>query len=138
MRIRWQIWFLLSFVLCASWSLYASMNAYSNGEILANKNWTLVKESGFKNLQEFCTKVSSENSTPKLVELKNKFSDEENPLFCSASLETAKKQYGLWAQKQAKAKSIRVTFTFIGIWLLLLLLGFGLSKLSRRRTSQNK
>lgn len=135
MRIHWQIWFLLSFVICASWSLYQSMSSYGRGEALAEQNWNYaVEKAEVKSLAEFCKK---NNILPNEKEEANSdiaiFNTETNPLYCSGSLASAKKSYGLWSQKQAKAQSIRFTFGFMGVWLGILITLFIVGRIVNRQ-----
>ena len=47
MVFRWQIWFLISFLAVASWSLSNSMNSFGEGEALGEANWEYAIKQDF-------------------------------------------------------------------------------------------
>jgi hypothetical protein len=54
MVIRWQFWFLLTFVGFASWTIWESSGAYDRGVQQANANWEWVQKQKIVSLSAFC------------------------------------------------------------------------------------
>ncbi len=133
MVFRWQIWFLISFLAVASWSLYNSMTSYGAGEKIGQANWEYAVKKDFPSLEAFCQAqgLTSSEKVP-AVYAEPPFS-EDNPLFCSPTLEKAKAAYGLFIQTQARKASIRLTFQFIAAWIVILLVCFSAMKLLNRK-----
>lgn len=132
MVFRWQIWFLISFIAVASWSLYDSMSSFGEGEAQGQANWEYIEKKGFPSLEAFCQKKGLTSTAKEPAIFSEAPFSEENPLFCSPTLESAKASYGLYTQTQAKKASIRLTFQFIAAWIVILLMCFGVMKLVNR------
>ncbi len=122
MVVRWQFWFLLSFVIIASWSLFGTMTSFSEGERQGERNWAYVVSKGYPDMRAYCDKSGvfqeGREPSPKTLDI---FEPEDNPLFCSASLEEARHSYGLYVQTRARTSSMKLTFSFIGVWIAILL-----------------
>ncbi len=56
MKIRWQLWFLVSFLVCGTWCIWDTMTAYSKGEALAEANWKYIQTTETKTLKDYCAK----------------------------------------------------------------------------------
>ena len=117
MTIRWQIWFLVSFLICASWTIYDSTGAKDRGRVQAEQNWEWVQKNKQTSLASYCEKNGLSAYQNQALEAKTGIFNAENPLYCVDSLEEAKRLYASHAQKVAKDKSIKITFSFIGVWL---------------------
>lgn len=124
MQIRWQIWFLLTFVICASATIFYSMTSGGRGEEKAMENWSYVTQKGHSSLADYCKANGLKISKEVLRDKRDIFS-EENPLICAQTQDEAKKLYAEYAQLQAKEISTKITFGFIGLWVLIIL-GAGL------------
>ena len=138
MVFRWQIWFLISFLAVASWSLYNSMNSYGEGEELGQANWEYAVKQDFPSLEAFCQKKGLTSTAKEPAGYTAAPFSDENPLFCSPTLEQAKASYGLFIQTQARKASIRLTFQFIGCWIAILLVCFGTMKFVNRNQKKKK
>lgn len=131
MVIRWQFWFLLTFVGFASWTIWESSGAYDRGVQQANANWEWVQKQKIGSLSAFCQEKKIDLGIA--GHAKTGIFNEENPLVCASTLEEAQKFYGDRAQLQAKEWSIRVAFSFIGIWLGLILVSALVSRILAKR-----
>ena len=129
MKIRWQLWFLVTLLICAFYCIWDTTFAFSRGEKLAQADWTYVEKAGHKSLAGYCSKigVTSDGKTPQTV-TKEVFEPAKNPIICASSLEEAKQSYGLFVQGQSRKASTQMVFMFIGAWLVILLALFGLMK----------
>lgn len=131
MTIRWQIWFLITFFVCASWTIYGSMGAQDKGREQAEANWTWVTAQNQPSLAAYCAAknlVPVKGKVEKNIDIFN----EDNPLFCAATLDQAKEMYAVEFQRIAKDSSIRTTFTFIGVWIAIIAFAALLSRLMQR------
>jgi len=126
MKIRWQLWFLVTLLICAFYCIWDTTFAFSRGEKLAQADWTYVEKAGHKSLAGYCSKigVTGDGKTPQTV-TKEVFEPAKNPLICASSLEEAKQSYGLFVQGQSRKASTQMVFMFIGAWLVILLALFG-------------
>lgn len=138
MVFRWQIWFLISFLAVASWSLYNSMNSYGEGEELGKTNWEYAIKQDLPSLEAFCQKKGLTSTAKEPAVYSSAPFSDENPLFCSPTLEQAKASYGLFVQTQARKASIRLTFQFIGCWIAILLICFGVMKFINRNQKKKE
>lgn len=134
MKIRWQLWFLVTLLICAFYCIWDTTFAFSRGEKLAQADWTYVEKAGHKGLADYCTKIgiTGEGKTPQTV-TKEIFEPAKNPLICASSLDEAKQSYGLFVQGQSRKASTQMVFMFIGAWLVILLTLFGLMKWTNRK-----
>ena len=57
MKIRWQLWFLVTLLICAFYCIWDTTFAFSRGEKLAQADWTYVEKAGHKGLADYCTKI---------------------------------------------------------------------------------
>ena len=115
MKIRWQLWFLVTLLICAFYCIWDTTFAFSRGEKLAQADWTYVEKAGHKSLAGYCSKigVTGDGKTPQTV-TKEVFEPAKNPLICASSLEEAKQSYGLFVQGQSRKASTQMVFMFIG------------------------
>lgn len=132
MRIRWQVWFLLTFVICASATIFYSMTSGGRGEEKGMENWAYVTQKGHASLADYCKAKGIAISTDVLKEKRDIFS-EDNPLICAKTPEEAKKLYGEYAQLQAKEISTKITFGFIGLWVIIILGAGLLAKIAEKK-----
>ena len=116
MKIRWQLWFLVTLLICAFYCIWDTTFAFSRGEKLAQIG------------------VTGDGKTPQTV-TKEVFEPAKNPLICASSLEEAKQSYGLFVQGQSRKASTQMVFMFIGAWLVILLALFGLMKWTNRKAA---
>lgn len=88
MKIRWQLWFLVTLLICAFYCIWDTTFAFSRGEKLAQADWTYVEKAGHKSLAGYCSKigVTGDGKTPQTV-TKEVFEPAKNPLICASSLE---------------------------------------------------
>ena len=103
MKIRWQLWFLVTLLICAFYCIWDTTFAFSRGEKLAHADWTYVEKAGHKSLADYCSKIgiTGDGKTPQNV-TKEVFEPAKNPLICASSLEEAKQSYGLFKDSQEK------------------------------------
>lgn len=134
MKIRWQLWFLVTLLICAFYCIWDTTFVFSRGEKLAQADWTYVEKAGHKGLADYCTKIgiTGDGKTPQTV-TKEIFEPAKNPLICASSLDEAKQSYGLFVQGQSRKASTQMVFMFIGAWLVILLALFGLMKWTNRK-----
>ncbi len=137
MKIRWQLWFLVSFLVCGTWCIWDTMTAYSKGEALAEANWKYIQTTETKTLKDYCAKyqITGDAKTPQAIRAEV-FDPQKNPLICSPTLEEARSAYGLFVQTVARKSSMRMTFMFMGAWLVILLAAFGLQTWLNRRAAK--
>lgn len=136
MKIRWQLWFLVTLLICAFYCIWDTTFAFSRGEKLAQADWTYVEKAGHKSLAGYCSKigVTGDGKTPQTV-TKEVFEPAKNPLICASSLEEAKQSYGLFVQGQSRKAITQMVFMFIGAWLVILLALFGMMKWTNRKAA---
>lgn len=134
MKIRWQIWFLVTLLVCAFYCIWDTTFAFSRGEKLAEANWSYVVKADHKSLADYCSAagITGDGKAPQAL-TKEIFEPEKNPLICAKTLEEAKQSYGLYVQGQSRKQSTRMVFMFIGAWLVILLSLFGLMKWLNRK-----
>lgn len=139
MKIRWQLFFLISFLACACYCIWDASFAFSRGEKMAEFNWGTVEQTGSSSLADYCRKIgiAGDGKTPQTVS-RDIFEKDKNPLICATTLEEAKKSYGLYEQGRARKASTQMTFMFIGAWLVILLALFALMKWTGRGRKDEK
>lgn len=139
MKIRWQLFFLLSFLACAAYCIWDTTFAFSRGEKIAEINWSAAQNSGSKSLADYCEKIGlkGDGKTPQPV-TDGIFDEKKNPLICAPTLTEAKKSYGLLEQSKSRKASTQMTFIFIGSWIVILLALFALMKFTNRPKKEER
>ena len=70
MKIRWQLWFLVTLLICAFYCILGhDLLRFPEVEKLAQADWTYVEKAGHKGLADYCTKIgiTGDGKTPQTV-----------------------------------------------------------------------